>query len=190
MRGARAWMQAAEALGDEAALGRAIDLFDAVAAAAFRQGAGVANVLAPIPMLRGLLATQIAATAAALDASVVSGRDAYLDLADELLRHARARLWHEESGLFFDREATSAGAGDAGLLAEPRAPYETNLEAASALARLAELRREPQALGQAQRIAGALSAVALDSGVAGACWLAAAREIDRVAALFDPLESP
>lgn len=189
MRGARAWMQAAEALGDEAALGRAIDLFDAVAAAAFRQGAGVANVLAPIPVLRGLLATQVAAAAAALDASVVSGRDAYLDLADELLRHARAGSWREDSGLFVDREATSASAGDVGLLAEPRAPYETNLEAASALARLAELRREPLALGQARRIAAALASTALDSGTAGACWLAAAREIDRVAALFEPLES-
>lgn len=186
LRGTRAWMHAAEVLGDEDGLARAIDLFDAVASASLGQGAGIARALTPRPVLRGFLSPQIAASAAALDAAAASGREAYLDLADEVLRNAVAKLWHEGAGLFVDRVATSAGAGDVGPLPEPRAPYEANLEAAATLARLALSRGDRQWLERARRIASALVDTALASGVGAAAWLTAAREVDRAAAQIGP----
>jgi hypothetical protein len=188
LRGARAWMHVSEVLDNEAQLAQAVDLFDTVAAAALRQGAGLAHLLAPVPIMRGLLGTQIVGAAAALDAAAVSGREAYVDLADELLRNAVAKLWRDETGLFVDRVASSAGAGDVGLLGEPRAPYEANLEAASVMARLAERRRDQRLLERARVVTSVLGPTALAAGVGAANWLAAARDIDRATLVVGPAE--
>jgi uncharacterized protein YyaL (SSP411 family) len=116
----------------------AIGVLEHVLGRAYERGAGLARCLDPRPRVRGLLGDQVAASAALLDASDVSGRGAYADLAEELMRGCLRKMWDEARGAFRDRLATMAGAGDVGRLALPLWPLALNGEAAVVLARLAD----------------------------------------------------
>lgn len=156
-RACRALLSAAEALGDPALAEFAIDTLDRVVSAAYERGAGVAHVLDPRPRVRGLLADQVAVSAALLEAAAVSGRDFYADLAEELMRSAIVKLWDAPHGCFADRLRSPAGGGDIGLLGRPLYPLAANAEAALVLRHLAARRGDAGLANHADAMLRALA---------------------------------
>jgi uncharacterized protein YyaL (SSP411 family) len=86
--------------------------------------------------VRRLLADQVAAIGALLDAHDVSDGEPYRMMAEELAHVAVRDLWDQRDGGFFDRAAEP---DDVGLLRSRRKPFVGNADAAAALARLARL---------------------------------------------------
>jgi uncharacterized protein YyaL (SSP411 family) len=151
-RAAAAWLGAAHALGDERLAGRAVEVLDRVAHAAYERNAGVAHYLERAsdgrwqPRVRGLLTDQVAVADAAQLAHTAGAGDVYLDLADELARSAWRRFWDPRAGGLVDRVRTRAGAGDVGLLAEAHVPEALNADMARVLARLGRVRADAWSL--------------------------------------------
>jgi uncharacterized protein YyaL (SSP411 family) len=100
-------------------------------AATYRPGAGVAHYHDGQPHEWGLLADQVRAARALVDAHAVSERAPYLMLAEELMRFCLRELWDREAGGFFDRSPDGAGA--VGLLRRRLKPLALNAEAAEVL---------------------------------------------------------
>jgi uncharacterized protein len=164
-RACRALLAAAEALGDPALAESAIDTLDRVVGAAYERGAGVAHVLDPRPRVRGLLADQVAVSAALLEAAAVSGRDFYVDLAEELMRSAIVKLWDARHECLADRLRSPAGGGDIGLLARPLYPLAANAEAALVLHHLAARRGDAGLAAHADAILRALGSRWVPAGL-------------------------
>ena len=135
-RMAAAFVRAAEAFEDSSLLEFAADSLERVAGETYERGAGVAHAVGGSEIVRGLLADQVAVSAALLEMHGATGRDVYLDLAQELMRFALRALWDASRGGFVDRVAVG---GDVGLLREPLRPFAANCEAAQVLVRLSRL---------------------------------------------------
>lgn len=135
-RMAAAFVRAAAAFDDSSLLVFAADSLERVAGETYERGAGVAHAIGGGEVVRGLLADQVAVSAALLEMHGAAGRDVYLDLAQELMRFALRALWDAGRGGFVDRVAAD---GDVGLLREPLRPFAANCEAAQVLARLSRL---------------------------------------------------
>lgn len=132
---ARAFARAAEVLDDESLLEAAVAAIEHVVAGTYERGGGIAHRVGDGPGTRGLLADQVRASAALLDLHVLTGREAYLDVARELMRFAIRRLWDAAGGGgFLDRVHAP---DDVGRLREPLRPFAANCEAAGVLLRLA-----------------------------------------------------
>lgn len=174
---AAALLRAAAALGEPALASTAVAALDTLVARAYRRAAGLAHVLDPAPRVLGLLSDQVRAGAALLDAASAAGQRVYLDLAEELLRSALARLWVPEAGALADRVAMPAEAGDVGLLGEPRFPVALNSLAARLLARLARLTGDEALAGRAREILGAFAATWTEAGLDGAGYAEAVAEV-------------
>jgi uncharacterized protein YyaL (SSP411 family) len=174
---AAALLRAAAAFDDEAMASRAIAALDGLVARAYHRAAGLAHVLDPAPRVRGLLSDQVRASAALLDAAEAAGMRVYLDLAEELMRSALAKLWVPEAGALADRVVSPAGAGDVGLLGEPLFPLALNSLAARVLARLAALTGDAAFARRAREILGAFGATWAAAGLDGACYAEAVAEV-------------
>jgi uncharacterized protein YyaL (SSP411 family) len=174
---AAALLRAAAAFDDEAMASRAIAALDGLVARAYHRAAGLAHVLDPAPRVRGLLSDQVRASAALLDAAEAAGMRVYLDLAEELMRSALAKLWVPEAGALADRVVSPAGAGDVGLLGEPLFPLALNSLAARVLARLAVLTGDAALARRAREILGAFGATWAAAGLDGACYAEAVAEV-------------
>jgi len=134
----RALLRGAEALRAAHFGDLAMAAIERLVPLAYSPGAGVAHYLVDgSPRVRGLLADQVDTSAALVDLSQASGNRVYVELAEELMRSCRRKLWSRELGGFRDRLPTTSGAGDVGLLADPLVPFAVNCEAARVLARIA-----------------------------------------------------
>lgn len=174
---AAALLRASEALGDPALATTAVAALDALVARAYHRAAGLAHALDPAPRVLGLLSDQVRAAAALLDAASAAGLRVYLDLAEELMRSALARLWVPDAAALADRAAVPAGAGDVGLLGEPRFPLPLNSLAARVLARLARLTGDEALAARAREILAAFAASWTEAGLDGACYAEAVAEV-------------
>ena len=155
---ARALARAAEVLDDQALLDAAVAAIEHVVAGTYERGGGIAHRAGDPPGTRGLLADQVRASAALLDLHVLTGREAYLDVAQELMRFAIRRLWDAAGGGgFLDRVHAP---DDVGLLREPLRPFAVNCEAAGVLLRLA------RAAGAAEFRERAVATLAAEAPVA------------------------
>ena len=178
-RMAGALMRAAAALDEPRLAEDGVGVVERVVPAAYEKNAGLAHSLDPYPQGWGLLGDQVAAAAALLEAAAVSGRQAYADLAEELMRSALRRLWSGPRGALLDRVHTPAEAGDIGWLRLPLEPLACNCEAAGVLAELARLTGDAglhaRALDILTRFAGEWRSAGLD----GACYPLAVMDVVR-----------
>jgi uncharacterized protein YyaL (SSP411 family) len=157
---AGALLGAATVLDDSALAQEALNSFERVILLCYKPGLGVAHYFDGTARVRGLLADQVAAIAALLDAHDVSDGEPYRMMAEELGLIVVRDMWDERAGGFFDR---ASGTDDVGLLRARRKPFVANADAAAALARLSRLEArkgfpDPAALRQYAQ--GALAAAA------------------------------
>jgi uncharacterized protein YyaL (SSP411 family) len=134
---ASALLAAAGALDDPELAREALASFERVLLACYRPGDGLAHQ--PGGAVRGLLADQIAAVTALLDAHDLTDGEPYRMMAEEIGHYAVHALADEAEGGFFDRAARP---DDVGLLRLRRKPFAGNAEAAVALSRLQQVSRE------------------------------------------------
>lgn len=163
-----ALIKAGVALDDGPLVELAIEVLERVVSEAYRPGAGLAHVFDPRPRLRGFVDDQVAVAAALLEAASATGRLAYADLSEEVMRSTVRRFWHADRGALADRIATSAGAGEVGLLAVPVAPLAANCQAASVLLALADRTADDSLRLRAVTILGSFAHVWSEAGLEGA----------------------
>ena len=175
---ARALVRAAGVLDDEALLGCAVDAIEHVVAGTYERGGGIAHGAGDGPGVRGLLADQVRASAALLDLHALTDREAYRDVAQELMHFAIRRLWDAAGGGgFLDRVPAP---DDVGLLREPLRPFAANCEAASVLARLARITGQAAFRDHAAATLASQATVARAHGVDAAPYALALRELVRI----------
>ena len=131
-------LAAAAVLEDHALAREALSSFERVLLACYKPGDGVAHQVVEAP-LRGLLADQIAALTALLDAHDLTGGEPYQMMAEEIGHYLVRALADERDGGLFDRVVHP---DDVGLLRVRRKPFAANAEAAVALSRLQVVSRE------------------------------------------------
>jgi uncharacterized protein YyaL (SSP411 family) len=122
---------------DDSELARgALASFERVMLVCYRPGRGLAHYFDGTARVSGLLADQVAAIGALLDAYDITQSEPYRMLAEELGHVAVRDMWDPAGGGFFDRVAAD---GDIGLLRQRRKPFLGNAEAALQFARLSQL---------------------------------------------------
>lgn len=173
---ARAFGRASGVLDDASLLDCAVGAIESVVAGTYERGGGIAHRAGDRSSVRGLLADQVRASAALLDLHALTDREAYLDVAQELMRFAIRRLWDAAGGGgFLDRVHTP---DDVGLLREPVRPFGANCEAACVLMRLARTTGEASYRERAIAALASQTAVARAYGVDGAPYVLALRELE------------
>ena len=171
---ARALLETATLLDDSRLGQEALDSFERTVMLCYRPGEGLAHYFDGAARVRGLLADQIEAAAALLDAHAITDAEPYKMMAEELGHFVVRVMWDATEGGCFDRATTQ---DDVGLLRVRRKPYVGNAEAASVFARLNAVSHE---FDFAPYAAGALAAA--ERRVAGqgpltAHYLLAARQV-------------
>ena len=96
-----AYVRAAQVLNDSSLLEFAIKSLERVVLETYERGGGVAHSADEVERVRGLLSDQVHVSAALLVAYDATERDAYLDLAQELMYYGLRTMWDEEAGGFF-----------------------------------------------------------------------------------------
>ena len=172
---ARAFARAAGVLHDPSLLGCAVEAIEHVVADTYERGGGIAHRADDRSGVRGLLADQVRASAALLDLHALTDREAYVDVAQELMHFAIHRLWDSAGGGFLDRVHESQ---DVGLLREPLRPFAANCEAACVLSRLARVTGQPAFRERAVATLVSQAPVARAQGVDAAPYALALRELD------------
>ena len=176
---ARAFARAAAVLDDPSLLDCAVAAIEHVVAGTYERGGGIAHRAGDGSGVRGLLADQVRASAALLDLHVLTGREAYVDVAQELMHFAMRRLWDAAGGGgFLDRVHAP---DDVGLLREPVRPFTANCEAACVLARLARVTGQPAFREQAVSALASQTPVSRAYGVDAGPYALALRELARTA---------
>ena len=177
---ARAFARASGVLDDGSLLDCAVEAVEHVVAGTYERGGGIAHRAGDRSGIRGLLADQVRASAALLDLHALTDREAYVDVAQELMRFAIRRLWDAAGGGgFLDRVHAP---DDVGLLREPVRPFSANCEAASVLLRLARTTGESSYRERAIAALASQTAVARAYGVEGASYVLALRELEAAGA--------
>ena len=171
-----AYVRAAQVLNDSSLLEFAVKSLERVVLETYERGGGVAHSADEAERVRGLLADQVHVSAALLVVHDATEREAYLDLAQELMLYGLRTMWDEEAGGFFDRAGT--GRSGIGLLREPLKPFATNCEAARVLARLAALTGKSELRDRAIRTLASQTAVYRAHGLMGAIYGLAAKTLD------------
>ncbi len=171
---ARAFAAAAETLGDSSLLEFAVDAMEHVVAGTYERGGGIAHRAGERAGVRGLLADQVGAGAALLDLHALTDREAYLDMARELMHFALRHLWDTAGGGFLDRVAAP---DDVGLLREPLRPFAANCDAARVLLRLARITGDRTLVDRAAATLASQTAVARAHGVDAAPYALAVRDL-------------
>ena len=177
---ARAFAAASETLRDSSLLEFAVDAMEHVVAGSYERGGGIAHRAGSRTGVRGLLTDQVRAAAALLDLHELTGREVYLDMAQELMHFAIQHLWDASGGGgFLDRVH---GPEDVGLLREPLRPFAVNCAAARVLLRLAIIRADPTFRDRAVATLAAQTAAARAHGVDAAPYALAMRDLMEVSA--------
>ena len=174
---AAAFTRAALILSDTSLLAFAASTMERVVLDTYERGGGIAHQTGEETggRVRGLLVDQVRASAALLDLYDATERDAYLDVAQELMRYAARALWDDAAaGGFVDRVPKE---GDIGLLREPLRPFVLNCEAARVLARLARLTGDAEYRARAISALACQSRVAREHGIDAAVYALALREL-------------
>ncbi len=156
---AKALLKAASVLDAPDLAELAVAALEQVSLAGYERGTGLAHVLDPNPRLKGLLSDQVSAAAALIEAHDASQMRVYLDLAEELMRHALRIHWHPDAQAFQDRASVQADGEQIGLLGRPFFSLAQNALAARVLARLASRTGAPDLLSRAQEVLGACSSL-------------------------------
>ena len=173
---ARALARAARSLGDASLLDCAVEAVEHVVAGTYERGGGIAHRAGDRSGVRGLLADQVRAGAALLDLHAWTDREAYVDVAQELMHFANRRLWDAAGGGgFLDRVHAP---DDVGLLREPVRPFVANCEAARLLLRLARVTGEAGFRDRALAALAVQAPVARAYGVGAAPYVLALRELN------------
>ena len=172
---ARAYVRAASVFKDDSLLAFATDAVERVVLDTYERGGGIAHQADASSYVRGLLTDQVRTSAALLDLYTTTAREAYLDMAQELMHFAIRRLWDREVGGFRDRVHDD---DDIGLLHEPLCPYLMNCEAARVLARLALLAEVPAFRERAVSTLASQNAAVRANGVDAASYVVAMRELE------------
>lgn len=170
----RAVLHAADRLGDSSLLEFAVEVVERVTGASHQPGGGVAHRVGGDGGVRGLLADHVSLSEALMDVYAVTDREAYLDMAQELMLFAKRRLWDGRQGVFVDREVC---AGDVGLLRHTITPFSLNCRAAAVLARLGRAADRPDLADLASTALAAQTPVARSRSVDAAAYALAAREV-------------
>lgn len=174
---ARAFARATAVLDDPSLLDCAVAAIEHVVAGTYERGGGIAHRAGDRAGVRGLLADQVRASAALLDLHVLTGREAYVDVAQELMHFAARRLWDTAGGGgFLDRVHAP---DDVGLLREPVRPFTANCEAACVLVRLARVTGQPAFREQAVSALASQTPVARAYGIDAGPYALALRELAR-----------
>lgn len=177
---ARVLARASVALDDASLLDCAVRAVERVVAGTYERGGGVAHEARDPSPVRGLLADQVRASAALLDLHALTDREAYLDVAQELMHFAIRRLWDTDGGGgFLDRVH---GPDDVGLLRERVRPFGANCEAASVLLRLARLTGSAPFRERAETTLAAQAPAARAHGVDAAPYALALGELNEAGA--------
>ena len=172
---ARAFAAASQTLRDWSLLEFAVDAMEHVVAGTYERGGGIAHRAGSRTGVRGLLTDQVRASAALLDLHELTEREAYLDLAQELMHFALQHLWDTAGdGGFLDRVHAP---DDVGLLREPVRPFAANCEAARVLLRLAHVTTDPAFRDRASATLAAQTPVARAHGVDAAPYVLAIRDL-------------
>ena len=172
---ARAFARGSEVFGDSSLLEHAVGALEHVVASTYERGGGIAHRAGAPSGVRGLLADQVRASAALLDLYALTDRDAYLDVAQELMHFAIQRLWDAAGGGgFLDRVHAP---DDVGLLREPVRPFAANCEAARVLLRLARITGDPAFRERAVAALASQTPVARAHGVDAAAYVLAVRDL-------------
>ncbi len=172
---ARAFAQASEAFGDSSLIEFAVDAMEHVVGGTYERGGGIAHRADSPSGVRGLLADQVRASAALLDLHALTDREAYRDVALELMHFALHQLWDTAGGGgFLDRVH---GPEDIGLLREPVRPFAVNCEAARVLLRLARITADPALRERAAAALASQTPVARAHGVDAAPYALAVRDL-------------
>ena len=170
-----AYVRGAQVLGDNALLEFAIKSLERVVVETYERGGGIAHNADETTRVRGLLADQVDVSDALLDIHAVTEREAYLDMAQELMYYSLRTMWDDQAGGFFDRADT--GRSGIGLLREPLKPFGTNCRAARVLVRLAALTEKSEFFERASRTLSSQTAVYRAHGLMGAAYGLAARAV-------------
>jgi uncharacterized protein YyaL (SSP411 family) len=179
-RTVRAFFHVAAALGDDTWERDAVRTMERLMTALYERGAGLAHVLDQRAEVRGLVADQVAMAAAAIDTFFVTEGTAYCDLAEELMRGVWRKYWIPDWGLV-DRVASTAGAGDMGLLATPQPAFRAGCEAVEVLERLALLTNSDEYRSWAALLWAWLSARIRHEGLDAGALALARLNVDRLA---------
>jgi uncharacterized protein YyaL (SSP411 family) len=166
--------EAARVFGDDGLREFALKSLERVLMMCYRPGQGVAHYSDGEPRVRGLLADQIAMTAACLDAFDLTENVVYEMMAEELGHYAARVLWDARDGGFFDR-AHDEAEPTIGLLNRPLKPFVTNCDAARTLHRLAETSGEMEFARLATHTLQAMAPLAAAQGPLAAHYLLALR---------------
>ena len=170
---ATSFVRAAAAFGDSSLLEFAVTSLERVVLATYERGGGIAHQANSENSVRGLLVDQVWVSAALLDLYAATGRDAYLDMAQELMHFAVRALWHGAGG-FMDRVSAP---DDIGLLREPVKPFAANCAAARVLARLARLTQQAELRARAASTLASQNATVRAHGVDAAPYVLALKEL-------------
>jgi uncharacterized protein len=171
---ASAPLRSAAALDDSALAREALASFERVLLGCYRPGAGLAHYVSSGEAVRGLLADQVAAIGALLDAHDLTDAEPYQMMAEEI-GHALVRdLSDEAAGGFFDRASHD---DDIGLLRSRRKPFVLNAEAAMALSRLQRVSREFDFSSHAHGALQTAARLAPAQGPLAAHYVLAARQV-------------
>ncbi len=172
---ARVLARAAGVLDDASLLDGAVEAIEHVVAGTYERGGGIAHRTSDRCGTRGLLADQVRASAALLDLHALTDREAYVDVAQELMHFAIHRLWDGAGGGgFLDRVPAP---DDVGLLREPERPFAANCEAAGVLLRLAQVTGQPAFRERAVAALASQTPFARARGVDAALYALALRDL-------------
>ena len=170
-----AYVRGARVLDDGALLEFAIKSLERVVIETYERGGGIAHHADETTRVRGLLADQVQVSAALLDVHDATDREAYLDMAQELMYYSLRSMWDDKAGGFFDRaDAKRSGIG---LLREPLKPFTTNCEATCVLAHLADVTRKSEFRDRASQTLSSQTTVYRAHGLMGAIYGLAARAV-------------
>jgi len=170
-RMASAYILAAAILDDKSLLEFAATSVDRVVMETYERGGGVGHVASGLPVVRGLLTDQVAASEVLLDLYDASGQDVYLDMPRELMAYCEQEMWDDQDG-FRDRSRAPLPDPDepVGLLKEPHHPFELNCRIAVVLTRLAEKTEDTRYRTLAVRTLATQTAAYRERGLDGAAY--------------------
>ncbi|MGH9803959.1 MAG: thioredoxin domain-containing protein [Candidatus Acidiferrales bacterium] len=174
-----AYSQAYQAFGEESVREFALRTADFLLEKAYRRGQGMRHALVGgEPRTAGLLADQVYMALALEDLYEISGRQRYLDAAQDLLDFTLKNFWDPERGGFFD---VAHGEDFVEVLAQPRKELQDaplpgqNSIAALALDRLAALTGDARYRKKAEETLAAFAGSAPNLGTFAATY---ARAVD------------
>lgn len=170
-----AYVKASRLLDDSSLVAFAVKSIERVALTSYERGAGIAHQPDAERSVRGLLADHVYVASALVDIYEAVEETVYLDIAQELMYYALRTMWDSTTGGFLDR--IPGGPGELGLLRERVRPLVANCEAARTLARLGRLTGRDDLRGRAGETLAAQRRVCRASGLQGAAYALALREI-------------